>query len=107
MNNVDLVEKKDLFKVAEEFQNILGYEKRYFMISGLEGSGVKDISQCLMDQAILSAWCSRYFKKPWEVDPFTMNEEVMKNISLEVVREGYKLDIGGTIWYEAPSSGLE
>ncbi|CAN7031007.1 unnamed protein product, partial [Brassica rapa subsp. trilocularis] len=98
MNNVDLVEKKDLFKVAEEFQNILGYEKRYFMILGLEGSGVKDFSQCLMDQAV---------KKPWEVDPFTMNEEVMKNISLEVVREGYKPDIGGTIWYEALSSGLE
>ncbi|CAF2229597.1 BnaAnng11230D [Brassica napus] len=46
MNNVDLVEKKDLFKVAEEFQNILGYEKRYFMILGLEGSGVKNFSQC-------------------------------------------------------------
>lgn len=49
------------------------------MILGLEGSGVKDFSQCLMDQAV---------KKPWEVDAFTMNEEVMKNISLEVVREG-------------------
>lgn len=48
------------------------------MISGLKGSGVKDLSQYLMDQAV---------KKPWEEDPFTMSEEVMKNISLEVVRE--------------------
>ncbi|KAF8104154.1 hypothetical protein N665_0177s0011 [Sinapis alba] len=78
MNKVDLVEKKkDLLKVAEEFQNLPAYE-RYFMISGLKGSGVKDLSQYLMDQAV---------KKPWEEDPFTMSEEVMKNISLEVVRE--------------------
>ncbi|CAN8290531.1 unnamed protein product [Cochlearia groenlandica] len=78
MNKVDLVEKKkDLLKVAEEFQNLPAYE-RYFMISGLKGSGVKDLSQYLMDQAV---------KKPWEEDAFTMSEEVMKNISLEVVRE--------------------
>ncbi|CAF2044527.1 hypothetical protein BRARA_I02760 [Brassica rapa] len=78
MNKVDLVEKKkDLLKVAEEFQDLPAYE-RYFMISGLKGSGVKDLSQYLMDQAV---------KKPWEEDPFTMSEEVMKNISLEVVRE--------------------
>lgn len=30
------------------------------MILGLEGSGVKDFSHYLMDQAV---------KKPWEVDP--------------------------------------
>jgi len=48
------------------------------MISGLKGSGVKDLSQYLMDQAV---------KKPWEEDAFTMSEEVLKNISLEVVRE--------------------
>ncbi|ESQ33737.1 hypothetical protein EUTSA_v10007654mg [Eutrema salsugineum] len=78
MNKVDLVEKKkDLLKVAEEFQDLPAYE-RYFMISGLKGSGVKDLSQYLMDQAV---------KKPWEEDAFTMSEEVMKNISLEVVRE--------------------
>ncbi|CAN6872138.1 hypothetical protein Bca4012_076724 [Brassica carinata] len=78
MNKVDLVEKKkDLLKVAEEFQNLPAYE-RYFMISGLKGSGVRDLSQYLMDQAVT---------KPWEEDPFTMSEEVMKNISLEVVRE--------------------
>ncbi|KAH0862993.1 LOW QUALITY PROTEIN: hypothetical protein HID58_080204 [Brassica napus] len=51
--------------------------KGTFMILGLEGSGVKDFSHYLMDQAV---------KKPWEIQ-FTMNEEVMKNISLEVVRE--------------------
>ncbi|CDP18191.1 unnamed protein product [Coffea canephora] len=26
-------------------------------------------------------------KRPWDEDPFTLTEEVMKNISLEVVRE--------------------
>uniref|UniRef100_A0A1J3JWU0 GTP-binding protein ERG n=1 Tax=Noccaea caerulescens TaxID=107243 RepID=A0A1J3JWU0_NOCCA len=78
MNKVDLVEKKkQLLKVAEEFQNLPAYE-RYFMISGLKGSGVKDLTQYLMDQAV---------RKPWEEDAFTMSEEVLKNISLEVVRE--------------------
>ncbi|CBI27222.3 hypothetical protein VitviT2T_000100 [Vitis vinifera] len=78
MNKVDLVEKKkDLLKVADEFKDLPGYE-RYFMISGLKGSGVKDLTQFLMEQA---------FKRPWDEDPFTMSEEVMKNISLEVVRE--------------------
>ncbi|KAE8726048.1 GTP-binding protein ERG [Hibiscus syriacus] len=78
MNKVDLVEKKkDLLKVAEQFKNLPGYE-RVFMISGLKGSGVEDLSQYLMEQAV---------KRPWDEDPFAMSEEVMKNISLEVVRE--------------------
>lgn len=51
MNKTDLVEKKkDLLKVAEQFKDLPGYE-RYFMISGLKGSGVKDLSQFLMEQA--------------------------------------------------------
>ncbi|KAL5578289.1 hypothetical protein UlMin_019988 [Ulmus minor] len=78
MNKVDLVEKKtDLLKVAEQFKDLPGFEK-HFMISGLKGSGVKDLSQYLMEQAL---------KRPWEEDPFTVSEEVMKSISLEVVRE--------------------
>ncbi|KAI3980365.1 hypothetical protein MKX01_003904 [Papaver californicum] len=78
MNKVDLVEnKKDLLKVAKEFGDLPGYE-RYFMISGLKGSGVNDLSKYLMEQA---------FKRPWEEDPTTMTEDIMKNISLEVVRE--------------------
>ncbi|KAJ4975076.1 hypothetical protein NE237_000182 [Protea cynaroides] len=78
MNKVDLVEvKKDLLKVGEEFGDLPGYE-RYFMISGLKGSGVKDLTQYLMGQA---------FKRPWDEDPITLTEDVMKNISLEVVRE--------------------
>ncbi|KAI4313664.1 hypothetical protein L6164_026623 [Bauhinia variegata] len=78
MNKVDLVEKKkDLLKVVEEFKDLPGYE-RHFMISGLKGYGVKDLTQFLMEQA---------FKRPWEEDPFTMSEEVMKMISMEVVRE--------------------
>lgn len=78
MNKVDLVEnKKDLLTVAEQFKDLPGYE-RYFMISGLKGAGVKDLSKYLTEQAV---------KRPWDEDPYTMNEEMMKNISLEVVRE--------------------
>ncbi|XP_062096023.1 GTP-binding protein ERG isoform X1 [Humulus lupulus] len=78
MNKVDLAEKKkDLLKVAEQFKDLPGFE-RHFMISGLKGSGVKDLSQYLMEQAL---------KRPWDEDPFVMSEEIMKNISLEVVRE--------------------
>ncbi|WOG81550.1 hypothetical protein DCAR_0100701 [Daucus carota subsp. sativus] len=78
MNKVDLVEKKkDLLKVAEQFKELPGYEK-YYMISGLKGSGVKDLTQFLMEQAV---------RRPWDEDPLALSEEVMKNISLEVVRE--------------------
>ncbi|XP_050229910.1 GTP-binding protein ERG [Mercurialis annua] len=78
MNKVDLVEKKkDLLKVAEQCKDLHGYD-RCFMISGLKGAGVKDLTQYLMEQAI---------KRPWDEDPLNMSEEVMKNISLEVVRE--------------------
>lgn len=80
MNKVDLVEKKkDLLKVAEQFNDLPAYE-RYFMISGLKGSGVKDLTQYLMEQAV---------KRPWDEDPLIMTEDVMKNISLEVVREKF------------------
>ncbi|XP_050261335.1 GTP-binding protein ERG isoform X1 [Quercus robur] len=78
INKVDLVKKKkDLLKAAKQFEDLPGFE-RYFMISGLKGYGVKDLTQYLMEQA---------FKRPWDEDPFTLSEEVMKNISLEVVRE--------------------
>ncbi|KAK1325996.1 GTP-binding protein ERG [Acorus calamus] len=78
MNKIDLVEaKKDLLKVADQFKDLPGYE-RYFMISGLRGSGIKDLTQYMMEQAV---------KKPWDEDPTVMSEDMMKNISLEVVRE--------------------
>ncbi|OMO80037.1 hypothetical protein CCACVL1_13195 [Corchorus capsularis] len=78
MNKVDLVEKKkDLLKVAEQFKDLPGYE-RIFMIAGLKGYGVGDLTRYLMEQAV---------KRPWDEDPLSMSEEVMKNISLEVVRE--------------------
>ncbi|KAF7148926.1 hypothetical protein RHSIM_Rhsim03G0048000 [Rhododendron simsii] len=90
MNKVDLVEKKkDLLKVAEQFKDLPGYE-RYFMISGLKGSGVKDLTQYLMEQACflsLSRCAFSAVKRPWDEDPLTMSEEVMKTISLETVRE--------------------
>ncbi|KOM30405.1 hypothetical protein LR48_Vigan1340s000400 [Vigna angularis] len=79
MNKIDLVEKKkDLLKVAEEFKDLPGYE-RHFMISGLKGAGVKDLTQYLMEQAAV--------QRPWEEDPLSMSEEVMKMIAVEVVRE--------------------
>ncbi|XP_062192857.1 GTP-binding protein ERG-like [Phragmites australis] len=78
MNKVDLVEdKKDLLKVAKEFEGLPGYE-RYFMVSGLKGKGVKDLVQYLMDQAV---------QRPWDEESTAMTEELMKTISLEVVRE--------------------
>uniref|UniRef100_A0A1D1ZEM0 GTP-binding protein ERG n=1 Tax=Anthurium amnicola TaxID=1678845 RepID=A0A1D1ZEM0_9ARAE len=78
MNKVDLVDdKKDLLKVAKEFEDLPGYE-RYFMVSGLKGSGVKDLIQYLIGQAT---------RQPWEEEHAVMTEELMKNISLEVVRE--------------------
>ncbi|CAL5431571.1 unnamed protein product [Camellia sinensis] len=58
MNKVDLVEKKkDLLKVAEQFKDLPGYER---------GSGVKDLTQYLMEQAV---------KRPWDEDPLAMSEE--------------------------------
>ncbi|XP_031125727.1 GTP-binding protein ERG [Ipomoea triloba] len=78
MNKVDLVKKKkDLLKVTEEFKHLHGYD-RHFMISGLKGSGVKDLTQYLMEQAV---------ERPWDEIPFVFSEETMKNISMEIVRE--------------------
>ncbi|KAI3686937.1 hypothetical protein L1987_80627 [Smallanthus sonchifolius] len=91
MNKVDLVEeKKDLLKVSDQFKDLPGYE-RYFMVSGLKGSGVKDLTQYLMEQA---------FKRPWDEDPLVMTEDVMKNISLEVVREKFLDHIHQEIPYD-------
>nr|GLL49780.1 GTP-binding protein ERG [Ipomoea trifida] len=78
MNKVDLVKKKkDLLKVTEEFKHLHGYD-RHFMISGLKGSGVKDLTKYLMEQAV---------ERPWDEIPFVFSEETMKNISMEIVRE--------------------
>ncbi|KAF8662599.1 hypothetical protein HU200_056199 [Digitaria exilis] len=102
MNKVDLVEdKKELLKVAKEFEDLPGYERfvvfsvallcvltislglmyfsgnvRYFMVSGLKGKGVKDLVQYLMEQAV---------RRPWDEEPTVMTEEVMKTISLEEI----------------------
>ncbi|CAI0550673.1 unnamed protein product [Linum tenue] len=78
MNKVDLVEKKkELVQVIEQFKDLPGYD-RQFLISGLKGVGVKDLTLYLTTQAI---------KRPWDEDPLELGEEVMKNVSLEVVRE--------------------
>jgi GTP-binding protein Era len=78
MNKVDLIEvKKDLLKVAGEFGHLPGYDE-FYMISGMRGSGVKDLVKYLMEQAV---------KRPWDEDPMLMDEEYLKSLSLEVVRE--------------------
>ncbi|KAG8086970.1 hypothetical protein GUJ93_ZPchr0010g7510 [Zizania palustris] len=43
-----------------------------------KGKGVKDLVQFLTEQAV---------RRPWDEEPTSMTEEVMKTISLEVVRE--------------------
>lgn len=78
MNKVDLIEdKRDLLKVASEFGHLPGYDE-FYMISGMRGSGVKNLVKYLMDQAV---------KRPWDEDPMLMDEEYLKSLSLEVVRE--------------------
>ncbi|KAL3654576.1 hypothetical protein CASFOL_001561 [Castilleja foliolosa] len=78
MNKVGLVTKKsDLLNVVDEFKDLSEYE-RFFMISRMKSAGVKDLTHFLIEQGV---------KRPWDEDPFAMSEEVMKNISLEVVRE--------------------
>ncbi|GER33147.1 GTPase Era [Striga asiatica] len=67
MNKVGMVtNKKDLLKVVEEFRDLPGYER----------------TEGCWDQRSHSA-----VKRLWDEDPFSTSEEVMKNISLEVVRE--------------------
>lgn len=78
MNKVDLIEdKRDLLKVASEFGHLPGYDE-FYMISGMRGSGVKNLVKYLMDQAV---------KRPWDEDPMLLDEEYLKSLSLEVVRE--------------------
>ncbi|KAG8503893.1 hypothetical protein CXB51_001824 [Gossypium anomalum] len=75
MNKVDLIEKKkELLKVAEQFKDLPGY-----------GSYVIEIRTLMpLFESVLFSFI---FQRPWDEDPITMSEEVMKNISLEVVRE--------------------
>ncbi|EPS72273.1 hypothetical protein M569_02487, partial [Genlisea aurea] len=78
LNKIDLVEKKsELNKALEKFKDLPGYEK-HFLVSGMKGTGVRDLVQHLLKKAV---------KRPWDEDPLAMSEEFMKNISLEVVRE--------------------
>ncbi|KMZ59349.1 GTP-binding protein ERG [Zostera marina] len=77
MNKVDLVsDKRELLKVLEEFKDLPAYDS-YFMISGLRGSGVKEVIEYIMKQAV---------ERPWE-EELDISEEKMKATSLEVVRE--------------------
>ncbi|PPS10570.1 hypothetical protein GOBAR_AA10072 [Gossypium barbadense] len=74
MNKVDLIEKKkELLKVAEQFKDLPGY------------GGVKH-AEVLFCHGMSSS-LYKAVQRPWDEDPITMSEEVMKNISLEVVRE--------------------
>ncbi|KAL5175935.1 GTP-binding protein ERG [Glycine soja] len=80
MKNIDLVEKrKDLLKVVEEFKDLPGYE-------GTEGGRSKR-SDSILDGLSMDLSTSIAVQRSWEEDPFTMSEEVMKMIALQVMRE--------------------
>lgn len=107
LNKVDIVEnKKDLLPLAKLFEKLPGYESIY-MISALTGSGVKDIMKYLMGEAVL---------RPWEEDPDPLNEETVKTLSMEIVREyllnyvheeiPYELDHQLTDWQELEDGSL-
>ncbi|KAF7147075.1 hypothetical protein RHSIM_Rhsim03G0048600 [Rhododendron simsii] len=91
MNKVDLVEKKkDLLKVAEQFKDLPGYERICRLHLSYYVDHVLYIYACLLyittSELSRCAFCSAV-KRPWDEDPLTMSEEVMKTISLETVRE--------------------
>ncbi|KAI8555880.1 hypothetical protein RHMOL_Rhmol05G0208000 [Rhododendron molle] len=91
MNKVDLVEKKkDLLKVAEQFKDLPGYERIFRLHLSYYVDHVLCIYACLLyittSELSRCAFCSAV-KRPWDEDPLTMSEEVMKTISLETVRE--------------------
>lgn len=101
MNKVDLVEnKKDLLTVAEQFKDLPGYERyywflfrmltrlevlehlfslteqapyRYFMISGLKGAGVKDLSKYLIEQACLLFCFTTVIQRNMSVEDFSLD----------------------------------
>eukprot|EP00250_Pteridium_aquilinum_P009007 c18379_g1_i1 orf=844-2430(-) len=78
LNKVDIVEdKRHLLPLAQQFDKLPGYES-IFMVSALTGSGVRDIMTYLNCQAVL---------RPWEEEPDPLNEETIKTLSMEVVRE--------------------
>ncbi|MCO5547382.1 hypothetical protein L7F22_000831 [Adiantum nelumboides] len=78
LNKVDIVEEKRLLlPLAQEFGKLPGYDN-IFMVSALSGSGVSDIASYLMDQAVL---------RPWEEEPGPLNEETIRTLAMEVVRE--------------------
>ncbi|BBM96877.1 GTPase [Marchantia polymorpha subsp. ruderalis] len=75
LNKVDLIEQKRLLlPLAKEYESLPAFD-RIFMISGLTGSGVKDVKDYLMQQAIAS---------PWEEEAEYTNH---RDIALEIVRE--------------------
>ncbi|KAH7295721.1 hypothetical protein KP509_27G062200 [Ceratopteris richardii] len=107
LNKVDIVEnKKQLLPLAQQFENLPGYEN-IFMISALTGSGVKDVVSYLSSQAV---------KRPWEEDPDPLNEDAVRTLSMEVVREHlldlvheeipYELDHQLVDWQELDDGSL-
>ncbi|KAF7142677.1 hypothetical protein RHSIM_Rhsim05G0150700 [Rhododendron simsii] len=114
MNKVDLVEKKkDLLKVAEQFKDLPGYERIcrlhlsyyvdhvliYACLLYITTSELSRCAFCSVELGSLNGGVDRTLyvlyitvwvqavKRPWDEEPHTMSEEVMKTISLETVRE--------------------
>lgn len=107
LNKVDIVEnKKHLLPLAQQFEKLPGYECIY-MVSALTGSGVKDVLTYLTNQAVL---------RPWEEEPNPLNEETIKTLSMEIVREHlldrvheeipYELDQQLVDWQELEDGSL-
>ncbi|CAM6084195.1 unnamed protein product [Calypogeia fissa] len=75
LNKVDIIKnKRTLLPLAKQFEDLHGYD-RIFMISALTGSGVRDVTDYLVNQAVL---------RPWDEDPENKDH---RDIALEVVRE--------------------
>ncbi|MBA0760373.1 hypothetical protein Gotri_023122, partial [Gossypium trilobum] len=90
MNKVDLIEKKkELLKVAEQFKDLPGYGSYISEIRTLTPlfESVLFSFICKHGKRVAHSLATKAVQRPWDEDPITMSEEVMKNISLEVVRE--------------------
>lgn len=78
LNKVDLIrDKRILFPLADQLQQFHAFE-RVFMISGLKGSGVRDLEKYLRGLAVL---------RPWEEDPSQTTTQSQSQLALEIVRE--------------------
>jgi GTPase len=77
LNKVDKVNKEKLFALATAFNDILPFDKT-FMISALNGSGTKDLSEHLAAHVPLG---------PWHYNPDDVTDLPMRTLAAEITRE--------------------